>query len=229
MGIIAASRLRSSNPFKNVVAYYKMEETTGNLIDSVNAHNGVLFGDIARGITGIIDNGYEFEGTNDSRIELPISIYDDFNNNNYTISFWFKSSSTNVEFIIEDLRIVSGDGFKQRKIYSFINNGRLNFGFGDNDNNILLTSSVFSTNNWNFGQIKYNVSSNIELKLNNVSQATHTFVNAPINENPISIGIRRTDLALPYTGELDEISFINGQTTDAQDTELWNNGNGITY
>jgi hypothetical protein len=228
MGIIAGSRLRaeSVSVFDNVVAYYKMEETTGNLIDSVNAHNGVLFGDITRGITGIIDNGYKFEGTNDSRVELPSSIYNDFDNDNYTVSFWFRSSSSATELIIDDL---IGQNFSERKLTCFISNAKISFVFGHNNSSIAINSSNFTINNWNFVQLKYNVNGNAELKLNNVSQGTRAFVNAPITKNKISFGIRREDLIFPYTGELDEISFINGQTTDQQDTELWNNGNGITY
>ena len=37
MGIIAASKLRSVDPmFGNAVAYYRLDETTGNAIDLVN-------------------------------------------------------------------------------------------------------------------------------------------------------------------------------------------------
>jgi hypothetical protein len=229
MGIIAASRLRASvrnQIFDNAAAYYKMEETTGNLIDSVNANNGILFGDITRGITGIIDNGYEFKGTNDSRIELPHSIYDNFTNNNYTFLFWFKSSSNDTEMIIDDS---SSTNYRRRKLTVFISGGKVVFGFGDNDNNRALESSSFTINRWNLFLVKYNDNDIVQIKLNNVLQGSYTFVNAPLKEAIMTLGRRRDDLAFPYTGELDEIAFINGQTTETQDTELWNNGNGITY
>jgi hypothetical protein len=231
MGIIAASRLRASvrNPiFDNAAAYYKMEETTGNLIDSVNAHNGILFGDITRGITGIIDKGYEFEATNDSRIELPNSIYDNFTNNNYTFLVWFKSSSNSndLEFIIDDLSLTN---FDRRKLTVFISSGKVTFAFGDNYNNRALESSAFTINSWNLFLVKYDDNDKVEIKLNNVLQGSYTFVNAPSKQAIMTLGRRREDLAFPYTGELDEIAFINGQTTDTEDTNLWNNGNGITY
>jgi hypothetical protein len=231
MGIIAGSRLRAAaiNPiFDNAAAYYKMEETTGNLIDSVNSHNGVLFGDITRGITGIIDNGYEFQGTNNSRVKMPSSIYDDFDNDNYTVSFWFRSSSSAVEVIIDDLSSVIPTAFARRKLAAFIQNGRVVCAFGDNGSSEVIISSVFTTNQWNLFQIKYDINNQIKSKLNNVLQGTYTFIDAPQNTSNIFLG-SRVDSNFPYTGELDEISFINGQTTDQQDTELWNNGNGITY
>jgi hypothetical protein len=88
MGIIAASRLRAGARnlmFDNAVAYYRLDETTGDAIDLVNGYNGTLNGSIGR-------NGeyYTFDSENEF---VDIGDEDDFS--------FTDGSGNNTDFVIK--------------------------------------------------------------------------------------------------------------------------------
>jgi hypothetical protein len=88
MGIIAASRLRAAarNPmFNNAVAYYRLDETTGDAVDLVNAYNGTLNGAISR-------NG-EYYTFNPENEYVEIADEDDFS--------FTDGNGNNTDFVIK--------------------------------------------------------------------------------------------------------------------------------
>ena len=213
--------------FQNAVAYFKLDETSGNSIDVINGNLGRVFGGVTQGVSGKIGTAYSFDGIN-GRVDLDLSIYNSFNNDNYTISFWFKTNDvTKTQVLISDF---NGTSFPARKLTALISGASqtVNFSFGDNGGNQTIASSVISNNVFYFVVLKYDINGVAELKLNNVSQGTHTFVNAPQNQNLITLGQRKPFPNFPLDGVIDELLFNNGQTTSQQDSELYNNGNGTT-
>jgi hypothetical protein len=88
MGIIAASRLREgprNAMFENAVAYYRLDETTGNAIDLVNSYNGTLNGGITRD-----GEYYTFDAEND---HVGIPDEDDFS--------FTDGNGNNTDFVIK--------------------------------------------------------------------------------------------------------------------------------
>jgi len=209
--------------FQNAVAYYKLEETSGNAIDVVNSYNGTLFGGVTQGVTGKIGNAYSFDGV-DGRVDLPTSIYNDFDSNNFTLSFWAKANSNQTCNIIgQDV----GSNFEELKTYiQFRNNNKIRAVFGDNGSvQDILSTLNYVVGNYYFIQIKYGI--DFVLKINNQIQGVYTFTNKPSVNNAIVLG-ESGSTSLFLNGEIDEVSFINGQTTAQQDSDLYNNGNGTT-
>jgi len=214
--------------FQNAIAYYKLDETSGQTIDVVNGFNGTLVGGVTQGVTGKIGNAYSFDGV-DGRVDLPASIYNVFDNNNYTVSFWFKTNDvTKSQLLISDF---DGSDFTKRKLFAFIDgsNQKIIFSFGDNGGNEGVNSAtVLQNNTWYFLQLKYDGNADAQIKVNNVLENSYTFINPPQTQNQISLGQRKPFPSFPFDGELDEVSLINGQTTLGQDSDLYNNGNGTT-
>ena len=226
---ITATTIDTVALFQNAVAYYKLDETSGDAIDVINGYNISFLGNFVQGATGVINKAIKFI---DGRGELPLSIYNDFDNDNYTVSFWFKTfDNSKVQIIISDF---NGNDFTKRKLFAFINgsNQKLRFGFGDNGNNEFIDSTTTIANNTKyFIQLKYNINGQAVLRLNNVTESTYTFINAPQNQSQIWIGLRKDGggtTKLPLDGIIDEMSFINGQTSASVDSDLYNNGNGTT-
>jgi hypothetical protein len=88
MGIIAGSRIRAGERnamFENAVAYYRLDETTGDAIDLVNGYNGILNDSIIR-------NGeyYYFDGLNEY---VDIGDEDDFS--------FTDGAGNNTDFVIK--------------------------------------------------------------------------------------------------------------------------------
>lgn len=214
--------------YENTVAYYKLDETNGNAIDVVNGNNITLSGGVTQGVAGKVNQALAFGGV-DGKATIPLSIYDEFDNDNYTVTFWFSTNdNTKTQILISDF---DGTNFEQRKLFAFINgaNQTLRFGFGDNGGNIVIDSNTSIANNTLYlCTLKYEINGVAELKLNNVSQGTHTFVNAPQNQTPIQLGLRQNLNDLALDGIIDELNFANGQLTQAQEDAIWNDGDGKT-
>jgi hypothetical protein len=208
--------------FQNAVAYYKLDETSGDAIDVVNGYNGTLFGGVTRGVAGKIGTAYSF--TN-GRVDLPNSIYNNFNVDNYVISFWFKLDS------ISGVKVILGQNasdINKRNIFILQVNDILSCQVEDNGTRPSINTSSLVANQWYFLQFKSDFNSVFEVKLNNVIQGTYTYVNPTAYQDQISIGDRSVGSSLPFEGDIDEVSFINGQTTTGQDSDLYNNGSGTT-
>lgn len=212
--------------FNNAIAYYKLDETTGNAVDVLNGNNATLVGGVTQGVTGLINNAYDFNGSN-GYLNIPLSIYDNLDTNNFTFSCWFKTDITGVRQTIVSDRL--GSNFAERNIEIFlIETNLIRIAFGDDGNSIVRDSNFNYVNGtWCFIQFKYDALGDAELKINNVSEVTHTFVNAPNVQNQIKIGVRG-DLVRYFDGIIDELAFFDGITSNTIDTNLYNNANGKT-
>ena len=71
----------------NLIAYYKMDETSGNMIDSVNAYNMTVNGAL-QGQSGLLGNSYYFNGTSDYC--TGSSPLDEITGDSLTITAWVK-------------------------------------------------------------------------------------------------------------------------------------------
>jgi len=57
----------------SLIAYYDFEQTTGPLVDKVNAlHNGIIMGTISNGVNGIIGNAFEFSANGYINLTTPL-------------------------------------------------------------------------------------------------------------------------------------------------------------
>lgn len=213
--------------YQNVSTYLKLDETSGDAIDVVNGHNFIPSGGVTQGVTGKIGNAYSFDGI-DGQLEAPLSIYDDYDSNNFVFSCWFQTNNnTQGQTIVSDL---VGNNFFDRKLFIRLSgsNQKIEVRIGDNGTTLALDSTTTILNNtWYFLQFKYDSNGSAVLKINNNTEDSEVFVNAPTVENRILIGQSGLDTVY-FNGIIDEVSFTNGQTTNATDTARYNSGNGTT-
>jgi len=159
-------------PTTGLVADYNFNETSGDLIDSVNGYNGTLFGSIARD-----GSKYTFNGSN-TYIEIPDNNYFSFNNAGVDVPFTIRVKITFDS--LEDGWIINkrddptaGNQEWQLIIYQ----GNLSFGaFDKNSNNstLIIVRKNIATSNLAVGTsyhivVKYDgsgLSSGFQLILN---------------------------------------------------------------
>ena len=235
MGIIAASRLRDGprNPmFDNAVAYYRLDETTGDAIDLVNGYNGTLNGNISR-------NGeyYTFDAENEY---VDIGDKDDFS---------FTDGTNNTDFVVKTEVIFNGfgprdagwmvskrdtnlGGISEWQLVYF--EGRLRFDIFDSSNTGQRITTLFSPT---LGQ-KYIlgvtlIGNSISLFIDGVIKETQTlalgftFLNGGSIVELGDVGFGST---LNLLGKLKETVTVKGNGWTQQNiTDNYNNGNGITY
>lgn len=227
--------------FQNAVAYYKLDETSGDAIDIVNGYNGTLFGGVTQGVAGKIGNAYRFTS---GRLEIPETF--DFIQNTlvFTISFWIKINDLNARQIIaatgaatadkgfniafengvgagnKALRFVALKGVSGEPVISKITSDNV-----INDSNYHLVSILGVGNDVEIYvdnvEASYNTTSTFATPFTSLSSGTSTALNT-------KIGVLNTSNVLPLNADLDEFQINNTTYTAAERSDLYNNGNGIT-
>jgi hypothetical protein len=235
MGIIAASRLREAvDPmFGNAVAYYRLDETTGDAIDLVNGYNGTLNGAISRNgeyYTFDAENEYvdigdeddfsftDGAGNNTDFVIKTEVVFDDFNSDNRA---WLVSKREN-----------SLPNFNEWQLRYF--NSGLGFIIWNTSNNFFSVIHEFTPT---LGQ-KYIIGvtlngTTLSLFIDGVIEITEnlpvgfTFINGP---SMVQLGDATFTARLNLIGKLKETVIIKGSGWSQQNiTDNYNNGNGITY
>jgi hypothetical protein len=227
------------NPFENLVAYYRFDESSGNAIDLINSHNGTLNGDVVRNASGKINDGYLFNSTTtkDGFVSLPTTLANDLDYTNFTICFWVKitdSDNSGFESIITDGTSDFADFQTKVSILLQQNSGRLIFSFDESTNfNTASTNLTPIQNQFYFIQYKYFSDGFIILKANNqtIAKTGRKINGSPNSSNPFYVGGRGASPGFfsPFTGVIDNLFFINGQSSDDTDEILYNDGNGLAY
>ena len=233
MGIIAASRLREAvDPmFGNAVAYYRLDETTGDAIDLVNGYNGTLNGSISR-------NGeyYTFDAENEY---VEIADEDDFsftdgagNNTDFVIKtevVFDDFNSSDRAWLVSKRESFATDEWQL--IYSSDN---LKFFIWDSSANRFDIGTDFIPT---VGQ-KYIVGvtlngNTLSLFIDGVIEQTEnlpvgfTFLNT---SSVVKLGDETFTARLNLIGKLKETVIVKGNGWTQQNiTDNYNNGNGITY
>jgi hypothetical protein len=235
MSIIAASRLRAAgiNPmFDNAVAYYRLDETTGDAIDLVNAYNGTLNGAISR-------NGeyYTFDAENEY---VDIGAEDDFS--------FTDGAGNNTDFVIKTEVIF--DGFNLDR--AWLVSRRKNLGTGVQEWQLIYIEGKFRFDIWSSTNNNFNFNTNfsptigqkyilgvtlngtsISLFIDGVIEQTETlpvgftFYNGT---SSVKLGNETFTTNLNLVGKLKETVVVKGSGWSQQNiTDNYNNGNGITY
>jgi hypothetical protein len=234
MGIIAASRLRGVDPmFGNAVAYYRLDETTGDAIDLVNGYNGTLNGNISR-------NGeyYTFDSENEY---VDIGDEDDFS--------FTDGNGNNTDFVIKT-EVVFDDfnsfdrawlvskrgsrisGIQEWQIIYFDNGLRFDIWNSSNDNlNIYFRFTPTIGQKYILGATLNGMVLNLFIDgvivvSKNIPNG-FTFRNT---ERVVKLGNETFVDELNLIGKLKETVIVKGNGWTQQNiTDNYNNGNGITY
>lgn len=218
--------------FTNAVAYYKLDETTGQAIDVVNGFNGVLNGTISR------DGQWYNYGTNNSYVEIPDQ--DDFsfvdaqgNNTDFVIKtevIFDGFNSSNRAWLVSK-RATASAGVQEWQLILF--GGKLSFYIWDNANTEYTVDYTFSPT---IGQ-KYILGvtlngTTLDLFLDGVIIAT-TQLPAGITlfngTSPVKLGNEIFTSKLNLVGRQKETTIIKGAGWSAGEiSDNYNNGNGVT-
>ena len=234
MGIIAGSRIRAGerNPmFDNAVAYYRLDETTGDAIDLVNGYNGTLNGSIGRNgeyytfyfENQFVDIGdeddFSFTDGNGNNTNFVIKTEVVFNDFNSRGSAWLVSKRQN-------------NSTKDWQLVYFSDN--LGFFIWDSsDHKFDIITDFIPT----IGQ-KYIIGvtlngTTLSIFIDGVIEQTETmplgftFYNGT---SVVKLGDETFTDKLNLFGKLKETVIIKGSGWSQQNiTDNYNNGNGITY
>jgi hypothetical protein len=216
------------------VAYYTLNEASGDALDSVAGNDGTPSG-VTYGATGKIGDAYTFDGINDY-----VSMGDvlDFNyDEEFSISAWVKCD-TLLRLNTIAAKLEGASNYRGWQFYIASDN-KINLAFIDTLSNLTSFSSpavISSTGVWYHVAATKPVSATTGWKiyLNGVSQtladdSVGTLASSTLNAVDLSIGGRSTIVDGYFDGEIDEVALFDTALTAAQITELYNSGTGKTY
>jgi hypothetical protein len=158
-----------------------------------------------------------FDGVND-RGDLPLSIYNEFDINKYTLSVWvYVKSTTNTQVVITQ----EVTNVFIRALSLFIINGEFSFRCSDNNTQIFLDSESIENNTWYNCILTLDKDNKAEFKLNNKHQEEHIFTNPPtFSTQQIKIGNRNN--SIPFEGNIALVRLYNRILTSEEVLQNYN-------
>lgn len=214
----------------NLVAYWKLDESSGNASDSVGS--ATLTNSNVSYSSGKINNGADFNGSTSNFTTGADTAALDITSN-LSITFWFKSSSSSASMhMIEKM---DETGYNYRGYLVFMASGKIGFGVGNNSGYPqALSTSTYNDGNWHFLSCVYIPSTSITIYVDNSKDGELTSgVPSAITNNSKYFNVgRRNDGFGPdryYSGSLDEIGVFSRSISTGEISSLYNSGSGLQY
>jgi len=206
----------------NLEVYYKLDETSGTMIDSVGNYDGTNYGGVPN-TTGKIGTAYDYVSSDYSKI-ADSSIQPD----DATISLWHKPDAT---FQWLDMLIgkkaTSANRFyvtvaeTTNDYYIKLTKGNDNFAF-------ITTGTGFVDNVWNHLVITID-GTTVKVWANGVSisnTSTSNTLNGILGDWNLA---REPTTSYYYEGVIDEVGIWSRALTSTEIIDLYNSGDGLAY
>ena len=213
----------------NIVAYYKLDESSGNAIDSVASFD-LTNNNTAAYASGKINNAVDFGSGNTNKSLTRADNLGITGDEALTISGWVK---LNDEIAADEWEFFghSDDSANPNYInlrYSY-NGGTRRLGISTGFSLNSLYEITLGTANWYHLIITRDASNNTELFVNSVSQGTGSDAAQDVNANAFAIG-QTAESSDKFSSVLvDEVGVWNRVLTQAEIEVLYNGGSGLQY
>ncbi len=211
----------SSNIIDNLVAYWNLDESSGEAIDSLSLNNGTNNG-AEQNVAGKINTAYDF---------IPSDYVDmgDFtiSSDNISISAWVKF--TNVAG--QQIAVAKDDNVLGRE-----------FAFGISSGHIFFTAAALSSSNTGDTLLEVDTFYHIGVSFSSTNNTGYFYLNGQpdgfftttgnlANTNaPFNLGRRSYSGAENYlTGVIDEVGIWNVTKSDEDFKNLYSSNNGLPY
>ncbi len=217
----------------DLVSYYKLDETSGDVVDSHGSNDGTNNG-ATRGATGIIGNAFDFDGTNDI---IEISSLQSFTGPK-TVSAWVKVDTLQplqFQYVIGKWSDKYGrESFCIKRLNKSSENKWQFRAWKDIYTNYSVAStSTISTDTWyHLAFVQDTVNKEVEFFVDGVSQGTDTWDGSTeTTTSSVFIGGRGSPSPSNYyiDGTIDEVGIWSRLLTTDEITQLYNSGSGMSY
>ena len=217
--VLLIGSVSSTDLTNGLVAHYKLDETTGAVIDSSgNGYNGVNNGTI-RGVGGISGNAFNFTNSGNVNLNTGISTLLTDTGGNWSITGFFKTSTTEVDNIMGVRMPVPNANI------NLVINGKLSFSTYPEP--ISLTSDdTLNDSVWHsFAIIQDSSGNTLKMWINGTLQIDHdTKFSTQALTGDFYLGAENdlfdSRIDNPYSGLMDEVRFYNRTLTEEEVSEL---------
>jgi hypothetical protein len=211
----------------NLVSYWKLDEPSGNAIDS-HGTNTLTDENTVGTAAGKIGNARDFESGNAERFFIASNASLQTGNIDFAISLWIKPESVGLTFYFNKSGIAAAD----REYAVYHNGAHISFFIYDPSGAIAQVSSGVApvAGAWYHVLAWHDSSANqIAISVNNATPVTLSHsTGVRTNNFEFELGARKNH-GFFYDGLLDEVGFWKRTLTAAERTALYNGGNGLSY
>jgi len=226
-GVVGPRFSPISTLWNDLLAYYTADNTPN---DALGSYNGTLVNGTTYG-TGIINNGFSFDGVND-RVDFG-NVLDFDGSTPFSFSLWSNPSNlSGVKTLFRKYDVLTGEGY-----VLFYNNGQLWFYLRDGNSSKLdiRTSSSYTTAITHI-TLSYDGSrtpSGLKIYVGDVSQTlvtiSNTLTSSTSNTANLTLSSAGGAGLSPIGGIIDEVGIWNRALSASEVTELYNSGLGKQY
>lgn len=214
----------------DIIAYYKFEGTSGDVVDETGNHDGSIVGSVTRGETGKIANCFGFPGTASDYVSIP----DDaaWAMSAFTFSAWVKFDSFAAWYKGAIIAQDTGGGNTKKFLFGYDDDvGKLKVQVNDPgvcaSGELLSDAVTINTGTWYHVAIT-KIGTTLTFYLDGSEVGTPTLTCAiPDVARILTIGFGEGDDGLD--GYVDEVGIWDAGKNAAEISELWNSGDGLTY
>lgn len=210
----------------NLISYWKFDT---NANDSEGSNDGTVNGaTLTTGSGGIINEAYDFDGTNDY-----IEVTDDASLNGLTdlsISLWLKMPTASAYQCIFMKR---GSG---RYAIEANGSGQLLFQISDDGSSFPFTGNNANTeiddDSWHHIVCVRDAGSTLKIYIDGSEEDSDSDTSGGGAINPtenLGIGKRLSGTAYHYEGLIDEVALFDKALTSTEVSDLYNSGSGLAY
>lgn len=240
LGFLLSLGLVTAGLNEGLVSYYKLDRTSGPVVDELGIQEGVDNDGTARGANGIIGGAASFDGTGNQFIYFPENVAHRLGVGDFTVSFWVNVSEASYSYVLSKLQ-----HNVQSDYIILLVDGKIVFEVWDgnsNGANCIGSHAVYSTNNisigdWHHVVAKFDSSpQTISFYLDDVFQgstsvgASNTCYNWPAAGGPKPLRLSGHHFSADYyNGAIDELGLWNRSLSAGEVADLYNGGAGLPF
>jgi hypothetical protein len=225
--------INSGNFTDGLVGHWKLDEASGNFIDSAGTNDGTQAGGVEYASSGVIDKSAGFDGVDDVIRIAGSGVLGhelDFTQGPFSISTWFNCDTIDGTLVSKrdgatansQFQLTVEDGAAPYHALKFIADGEIGYGAG----------TVINCETWYHGVVVVDEAENPELYVNGVQQTwtditgsrPYTFTH---RDTDVSIGARWAGdptTGFQFDGTIDDVRIYNRALSDADIANLYRYG-----
>lgn len=219
------------NNVENLTSYYKLDETSGIVIDELGVNNGTNNG-ATPNVSGLINTAYDFEAGDVDYISMGDVMDFNFLSDTFSASFWVKLESTVATntFIAKQKNADPYDGYS----LSYDSSGRLVFEADATGSITIRKTTTLNTGEWYYLVFTYNGNghaSGVKMYINSTEQTGLTIADDSLSSSTVTsedfkIGARGAGNINPLDGIIDEVGIWDKVLSQSDITLYYNSGIG---
>lgn len=225
----------------NLVSYWKLNEASGNAIDSHTGGNTGTVTGATQNAAGKLNSAYSFDGTDDN-VDMGDAANLSFEfNEAFSVSFWLKTNQSGNPFIIGKQStlghtakgwVIMSNDVPPHRIYLQMNSGA---SAGSNELQVRTNDQTTGDNTYRHIVVTHSGSgtaAGVTFYVDNVvaAKATDFDTLTATIDNAVAFRFGETSAGTSdFSGSLDEVGIWSRELTASEVSRLFNSGAGLSY